>query len=58
MAQEGDLSGSRLTPTVKPQRVYCKLDKAIKMPYSDILTHTLKMCKGTPSNQRMPGYQG
>jgi hypothetical protein len=32
---------------VKPQRVHCKLGKTIEQPCSDVLTHTLKVCKGT-----------
>jgi hypothetical protein len=32
---------------VKPQRVRCKLRKTIEQPYSDVLAHTPKVCKGT-----------
>jgi hypothetical protein len=32
---------------VKPQRVRCKLGKTIEQPCSDVLTHTLEVCKGT-----------
>jgi hypothetical protein len=32
---------------VKPQRVRCKLEKTIKQPCSDVLAHTLEVCKGT-----------
>jgi hypothetical protein len=32
---------------VKPQRVRCKLGETIEQPYSDILAHTPKMCKGS-----------
>jgi hypothetical protein len=32
---------------VKPQRVCCKLGETIEQPYSDILAHTPKMCKGS-----------
>jgi hypothetical protein len=32
---------------VKPQRVRCKLGKAIEQPCSDVLAHTLEVCKGT-----------
>jgi hypothetical protein len=32
---------------VKPQRVRCKLGKTIKQPCSDVLAHTLEVCKGT-----------
>jgi hypothetical protein len=56
--QEGALGGSGLTPVVKPQRVRCKLEEAIETPCSDILAHTPEMCKGTPSDQLMLGYQG
>jgi hypothetical protein len=31
---------------MKPQRVRCKLGETIEQPCSDLLTHTLKMCKG------------
>jgi hypothetical protein len=58
MTQEGALGGFGLTPLVKPQWVHCKLEEAIEKPCSDILAHTSEVCKGTPSDQRMPGYQG
>jgi hypothetical protein len=32
---------------VKPQRVHCKLGKTIEQPCSDVLSHTLEVCKGT-----------
>jgi hypothetical protein len=32
---------------VKPQRVHCKLGKTIEQPYSNVLAHTLEVCKGT-----------
>jgi hypothetical protein len=32
---------------VKPQRVRSKLGKTIEQPYSDVLTHTPEVCKGT-----------
>jgi hypothetical protein len=32
---------------VKPQRVYCKLGKTIEQPCSDVLAHTLEVCKDT-----------
>jgi hypothetical protein len=32
---------------MQPQRVRCKLWKAIEQPYSDVLAHTPKVCKGT-----------
>jgi hypothetical protein len=57
-AQEGALGGSGLTLLLKPQWVRCKLEESIKKPCSDILAHTLEVCKGIPSDQRIPGYQG
>jgi hypothetical protein len=32
---------------VKPQRLCCKLGKAIEQPCSDVLVHTPEVCKGT-----------
>jgi hypothetical protein len=32
---------------MKPQRVRCKLGKTIEQPCSDVLAHTLEVCKGT-----------
>jgi hypothetical protein len=32
---------------VKPQRVRCKPGKTIEQPCSDVLEHTLEVCKGT-----------
>jgi hypothetical protein len=32
---------------VKPQRLCCKLGKAIEQPRSDVLAHTPEVCKGT-----------
>jgi hypothetical protein len=49
--QEGALGGSRLTPPVKPQRVRYKLEEATEKPCSDILAHTLEVCKCIPSDQ-------
>jgi hypothetical protein len=57
-AQDEALGGSGLTPPVKPQRVRYKLEEAIEKPCSDILVHTLEVCKGIPLDQRMPGYHG
>jgi hypothetical protein len=37
----------RTTPPVKPQRVCCKLGETIEQPCSDVLAHTLEVCKGT-----------
>jgi hypothetical protein len=37
--------GSMLTLAVKPQWVRCKLDETIEQPCSDILAHTLEVCK-------------
>jgi hypothetical protein len=32
---------------MKPQQLRCKLGKAIEQPCSDVLAHTLEVCKGT-----------
>jgi hypothetical protein len=56
--KEGALGGSRLTPLVKPQWVHYKLEEAIERHCSDVLAHTPEVCKGIPSDQWMPGYQG
>ena len=32
---------------MEPQWVCCKLGKTIEQPFSDVLAHTLKVCKGT-----------
>jgi hypothetical protein len=32
---------------VKPQRVRCKLGETIDQPCTDVLAHTLEVCKGT-----------
>jgi hypothetical protein len=32
---------------VKPQRVHYKLGKTIEQPCSNVLAHTLEVCKGT-----------
>jgi hypothetical protein len=32
---------------VKPQQVRCKLGETIQQPCSDVLAHTLEVCKGT-----------
>jgi hypothetical protein len=34
------------TPSVKPQRVRCKLRETIEQPYIDVLAHTPEVCKG------------
>jgi hypothetical protein len=39
---------------VKPQRVRCKLAKTIEQPCSDVLAHTLEVCKGTRLYNRYP----
>jgi hypothetical protein len=57
-AQARVVGGSELTPLVKPQRVRYKLEKVIEKPCSDILEHTPVVCKGIPSDQRVPSYQG
>jgi hypothetical protein len=38
---------------VNPQRVCCKLGKTIEQSCSDVLPHTLEVCKGT---HRYNGY--
>jgi hypothetical protein len=43
-AQEGALGGSGLTPPVKPQRVHCKLEEAIKKSCSDLLALHQRKC--------------
>jgi hypothetical protein len=35
-----------------------KLEEVIEMSFSDFLAHTTKMCKGTPSDQRVSSYKG
>jgi hypothetical protein len=35
-----------------------KLEEAIEKPCSDVLGHTLKVCKGIVSDQWVSGYQG
>jgi hypothetical protein len=42
---------------VKPQRVRCKLRKAIEQPCSDVLVHTLDVCKGTHLYNRYPAIK-
>jgi hypothetical protein len=56
--QEEALGSSGLTPPVKPQWVCYKLEEAIEKPYSDILAQTPEVCKGIPSDQWVPAYQG
>jgi hypothetical protein len=34
---------------VKPQWVHCKLGETIEQPCSDVLAHTLEVCKGAHS---------
>jgi hypothetical protein len=36
-----------LTPAVKPQWVRYKLDEIIEQSCSDVLAHTLEVCKST-----------
>jgi hypothetical protein len=46
-AQEGGFwVGVILTPIMKPQWVRYKLDETIEHPCSDLLAHTLEVCKG------------
>jgi hypothetical protein len=56
MVQEGGHGRSGLTLPFKPQWVHYKLE-VVEKPYSDILAHTREVCKGTPSDQRMPSYR-
>jgi hypothetical protein len=42
---------------VKPQWVHCKLGKTIEQPCSDVLTHTLEVCKGTHLYNGYPAIQ-
>jgi hypothetical protein len=35
-----------------------KLGEAIEKPYSDFVVHTPEVCKGIPSDQWLPSYQG
>jgi hypothetical protein len=42
---------------VKPQRVHCKLGKIIEQPCSDVLAHTLEVCKGTHLYNRYPAIK-
>jgi hypothetical protein len=35
-----------LTPAVKPQWVHNKLEETIEQSCSDVLAHTLEVCKG------------
>jgi hypothetical protein len=44
-----DTSGKTSVDTVK-------LGEHIEKPCSDVLAHTLKMCKGIPSDQWVPDY--
>jgi hypothetical protein len=42
---------------VKPQRIRCKLGKTIEQPCSDVLAHTLEVCKGTRLYNRYPAIK-
>jgi hypothetical protein len=42
---------------VKPQRVCCKLEKTIEQPCSDVLAHTLEVCKGTRLDNGYPAIK-
>jgi hypothetical protein len=42
---------------VKPQRVHYKLGKTIKQSCSDVLVHTLEVCKGTRLYNGYPAIQ-
>jgi hypothetical protein len=45
------------TPSVKPQRVRCKLGETIEQPCSDVLAHTTEVCKGAHLYNEYPGIQ-
>jgi hypothetical protein len=47
-----------LTLAVKPQWVCYKLDKTIEQPYSDLLEHTLEVCKGAHQYNDYLAIQG
>jgi hypothetical protein len=52
----GPLVGSRTANISGETSVgTCKLVETTEMPYSDVLAHTSEVCKGIPSDQRMPG---
>jgi hypothetical protein len=55
--QEGALCGSGQTLLVKPQRVRYKLEPLKSLVVISYRTPQ-KVCKGIPSDQRMPSYQG
>jgi hypothetical protein len=42
---------------VQPQRVRCKLGETIEQPCSDVLAHTLKVCKDTHLYNGYPGIK-
>jgi hypothetical protein len=42
---------------VKPQRIRCKLGKTNEQPCSDVLAHTLEVCKGTRLYNRYPAIK-
>jgi hypothetical protein len=46
-----------ITLTVKFQWIRYKLEETIEKPYSDFLAHTLKVCKGILSVQRVSNCQ-
>jgi hypothetical protein len=59
MAQVGALVGSWTNDTSGETSVGTRmLDETIEKPYSDFLAYTMKVCKGTPSVQRVSGCKG
>jgi hypothetical protein len=42
---------------MKPQHVRCKLGKTIEQPCSDVLAHTLEVCKDTRLYNRYPAIK-
>jgi hypothetical protein len=43
---------------VKPQWVRCELGKTIEQPCSDVVAHTLEVCKGTRLYNGYPAIKG
>jgi hypothetical protein len=47
-----------LTPAVKPQWVHTKLEETIKQSCSDVLAHTLEVCKSAHRYNKYSTIQG
>jgi hypothetical protein len=45
-------------PPMKPQWVRCKLEEAIEKSCIDAPAHNPELCKGIPSDERVPSCQG